>query len=697
MKYKEYDAKQFASKANKNAMLMWLVLSVILSGAYAVEIVKGLKSVEYYVIMQLICWIPFIAGLILVKVKGWHTNKYMDIIGVGYGCFYLYIMLTSPGTLAFTYILPLMSMLVIYKNRNFFIRCGIASVGMIIFSIVRNYMNGMNTPADVSNYEIQFAIILLSYFGYIIAINHLSKSDGAMLENVQDNLSKVVNTVEKVKGASNSIVDGVTVVRELAEENKEAAGAVVESMEDLVAKSDDLSSKIDSSMDMTQDIDKQVGNVAEMVEHIVGISQKSSEHAQNSTVELGEMLSATQEMAKLSSSVEEILRDFGTQFNKVKEETGKIDAISSQTNLLALNASIEAARAGEHGKGFAVVAEEIRNLSLGTQTSSGSIMDALGLLEEVSGKMTESVTDILKLINQTLEAMQHVSDSVEVIAQDSKKLGEEIQIVDNAMKSVENSNQNMVENMEQVIDIMAKMRDCVNYSENTTVTMMSKYEETALNITKIETTVGHLVEELGEGGFMNIEDLRAGMSVKVIRSADKKVLETEVVQVEAEDIIISGGVAAEQFLTDIRRNRWEIQIIVENVLYVWKDTVIKKLEDNRFKAILEGKPKVINRRKYPRLSMDNLCDIEIGDKKISGHMANICAGGYAFVCKDDMVTANVGKKVKVTIRDFDVVEGKALTAVIIRCTDDKGKYIVGCRMVEDNQKIQEYVEKNIKK
>lgn len=40
--------------------------------------------------------------------------------------------------------------------------------------------------------------------------------------------------------------------------------------------------------------------------------------------------------------------------------------------------------------------------------------------------------------------------------------------------------------------------ESVNYSENTTVTMMSKYEETALNITKIENTVGHLVEELGK-------------------------------------------------------------------------------------------------------------------------------------------------------------------------------------------------------
>ena len=43
----------------------------------------------------------------------------------------------------------------------------------------------------------------------------------------------------------------------------------------------------------------------------------------------------------------------------------------------------------------------------------------------------------------------------------------------------------------------------------------------------------------------------------------------------------------------------------------------------------------------------------------------------------------------------DSMEDKPLAAVIIRCSDNKGEYIVGCRMLEDNQKIQEYVEKRI--
>ena len=91
------------------------------------------------------------------------------------------------------------------------------------------------------------------------------------------------------------------------------------------------------------------------------------------------------------------------EFEKVKEETGTIDSISSQTNLLALNASIEAARAGEAGKGFAVVAEQIRTLSTETKSSSGQIQDALTRLDEISEKMTSSIEQTLKLIQLTLE------------------------------------------------------------------------------------------------------------------------------------------------------------------------------------------------------------------------------------------------------------------------------------------------------
>ena len=54
------------------------------------------------------------------------------------------------------------------------------------------------------------------------------------------------------------------------------------------------------------------------------------------------------------------------------------------------------------GKGFAVVAEEIRTLSTETKASSKQIQDALMRLDEISGKMTKSIEETLKLIQLTL-------------------------------------------------------------------------------------------------------------------------------------------------------------------------------------------------------------------------------------------------------------------------------------------------------
>lgn len=51
----------------------------------------------------------------------------------------------------------------------------------------------------------------------------MTKSEKAMLGAVEMNLDRVVTTVEQVKCASTAVVDGVTVVRELAEENKQGA------------------------------------------------------------------------------------------------------------------------------------------------------------------------------------------------------------------------------------------------------------------------------------------------------------------------------------------------------------------------------------------------------------------------------------------------------------------------------------------
>ena len=521
------------------------------------------------------------------------------------------------------------------------------------------------------------------------------------LEETQENFSKVLATIEQVKGASNEIVDGVSIIRELAEENKESASAVANSMEDLAGQSSNLSNRIDSSMEMTENIDEQVENVTRLVEQIVALSENSVKQATNSSKELEDAVVATNTMAKLSEDVEVILNDFKNHFERVKKETGVIENISSQTNLLALNASIEAARAGEQGRGFAVVADEIRNLSMGTQTSSTSIMEALRLLDDTSGKMTEAITQILELIMKTLETIQSVNVSVSMIADGSRQLGDEILVVDSAMKNVEDSNKSMVENMRDVKDIMEVMTECVVDSQDRTVTMVEKYDVTARNITKIEGVVGQLVGELGNGGFMNVNDITAKMSVEISNPKTSKRYHAEVAKVTDNSIFLEMTADLNTFLTDIQNSTFDVNVIVRNYLYTWNAISIVKQSVNGkmyYRLLADGNPKVIRRRKQARVSMRNACKIEIKDKQLSlkGSMVNLSAGGFAFSSKAKELANAAGECVHITIDDFPILNGKPLAGMIIRATEDRGNYIVGCRMLYDSKEIKAYVENKTK-
>ena len=691
-----YNEKEFAKKANKKAMFMWLLMSIVLSAAYVFEILKGAKTVTYYLIMEVFAWGPIIAGFIVLKVRGWHTRAYRDICAGGYWLFYAYIMFTSPGTLAFAYVFPLLCMLVVYKDKKLMLRYCIINMAILFATIVRNYMNGMNSSTDVTNFEMQFGITLFCYIGLISAIKHMSTSDNALLDSVKDNLARVVTTVEKVKTASNSVVDGVTVVRELAEENKQSAEEVVGSMENLSGQNYTLSQRIDSSMEMTEDIDNQVENVAGLVEHIVDISEKSSVQADSSSKELENVVESTNSMAKLSKEVERVLVEFKNHFAKVKEETGTITSITSKTNLLALNASIEAARAGEAGKGFAVVADEIRDLSTGTQNSSMSIMDALNLLEETSDKMTESITTILSLIAESLQRIQSVNASVGAIAVDSKQLGEEIQVVDSAMKQVKVSNKNMVDNMKEVRDIMETITESAITSKDNTTVMLSKYDETARNVIKIESVVGKLVEELGEGGFMNLSDITKGMSAILTECSNKEKCDATVADVTEDKVLIK---PEHTLQTEWKgKRKFDVQIIVNNSVYQWDGVLVSaKDESGCYSFMPEETPKVFNRRRHPRLPMKNGCLIRIPSTKklLNGRMVNISAGGYAFSCKGEDFSSLIGEIVEIEINEFELLQDKVLPGTVIRSSNDNGTYIVGCRMLEDNEQIGEYVKEKM--
>lgn len=72
-------------------------------------------------------------------------------------------------------------------------------------------------------------------------------------------------------------------------------------------------------------------------------------------------------------------------------------------------------------------------------------------------------------------------------------------------------------------------------------------------------------------------------------------------------------------------------------------------------------------------------------------MVNISAGGFAFKSTVSNFADCVGATVELLIKELDVLNGRTLTGVVIRSTDNKGNYIVGGRLLEDDMDIMNYV------
>lgn len=579
------------------------------------------------------------------------------------------------------------------------INCGIANALIIVGAAVYRYMLGFNSASDMKNYQLQLSCIVLCYICYVMSIRHLNESDGAMTDSIKADLHRVVTTVEQVKSSSNIILDGITVVRELASENKHGSDIVMLGMNELTDNNNMLQDRTTSSTQMTSDIRAQVENVVALIGEMVTLVEKTQSHSGVSAEDLKSLVNTAATMSQLSTELENVLENFRQEFEMVKQETGTIEKITNQTNLLALNASIEAARAGEAGKGFAVVADQIRTLSTETHASSDQIRDALSRLDATSAKMTSSIEETLKLIQITLEKVTQTGDNVNQIASDSVQLGNHIQVVDNAIKEVENSNTQLVSNMEQVSNIVDTITTCITHSSRTSERMLSKYQETADNINTIEDVMENMMCDLGIGGFMGIEDIKPGMKIdlQLVGQEDVQYL-GELIEQLPEGLLVS----CQKKLTINGSASCMLQVTAGNILYCWDKATISPAPENgehAFKITITTRPRINNRRKYPRMDLNNTCTIKFknSDTEYAATMENISANGFAFLATDKIFTQSKNAEVIITIHDFALPNHNVLEGRIIRCSDDNGLYIVGCQMPEDNFYILEYVENNLNK
>lgn len=475
------------SKAmNRVAIVCHAVIVAVLELAYLLEVVKGSRTIGYFLVFSLFALVPLVAEFFFYQ-KDPTDERLKYLISGGYTLFYVFVVVTTTNVIAFTYIIPIYLVLILYSDVKL---CTVVSgVGFLINLLFVGYqgISGNIQAEESATYEIRVLLLLLIAIFLCRATATLQKINLAKLAELdkeKDNVSELLDRVMLISGQmSNGILDVAQQMRELGEAVSETRNA----MQEVSSGTNETAESMQNQLGKTEEIQNHIGQMADVMTTISQSMSEAKDSVNLGRDNLSELRRQMENTERAGRQVVEDMKELETYTSNMQTIIDMITSVASQTSLLALNASIEAARAGEAGKGFAVVATEISNLANQTQSATVNITD---VIQSVSGKLKVAVNAVEGLMESNQkqnESAAQAEESFGKIAEGTNQVDEQSRRLDQAVKQLADANHVIVESIQ---NISAIMQEVSAHSQET--------YSVSENNTKIVTEVDKLVEKLSE-------------------------------------------------------------------------------------------------------------------------------------------------------------------------------------------------------
>lgn len=175
-------------KINRDLIVGWMAIVIILFISYTGEVLKGQRTFEYLCVFMAVAALPALICFGMYKIRP-ASKKLRYGIVLGYSCFYIFSMLTGKTELICTYILPMLSLLVLYHQPRLILLDGAISIGVNVFYVLRLWTAGTLNVVNTKNVEIQISLLVLCFAGSYTAtrlFDSITKENEAYVSELDD-------------------------------------------------------------------------------------------------------------------------------------------------------------------------------------------------------------------------------------------------------------------------------------------------------------------------------------------------------------------------------------------------------------------------------------------------------------------------------------------------------------------------------
>ena len=395
MEKKRFNEKR---KVNQTSMICYAVLVFILFAAYMLELVKGNRTVGYIMIFDIILLAPLALALLTYK-KNNESAALRYMITAGYGVLYVFVLLTSVTKLSFVYIIPMIIILTLYRDWKLVLAAGAASIAANVIFVFYYLDSISNTATDITEFEIQLAVLILLTAFAVAATRILIKINAQAIADISAREEQQREAYGRIMEISRKVSANVDRINELSEDVRTRTDMTKSSVNDIASGTMETAQSIQGQMEMTGSIQHLIDDMSVLSENVLGECNTSKQNIVDGIDSMNELTDNSDMLNDRSSRVIVSMKSLQEKAEQVSEIIAMISDIAEQTNLLSLNASIEAARAGEAGRGFAVVASEIGKLS-------ESSRDAAVNIQSINSTVIGTVQELIKNANALVTYME---------------------------------------------------------------------------------------------------------------------------------------------------------------------------------------------------------------------------------------------------------------------------------------------------